>query len=169
MAESQNTETTSADIRRRRRVLYAAALLALALVAAFALVTLTGGDEDEPKQTPRMERPVILERIALTATKGEKGRGLAELISRSGEERLRVLAVELERSREGQAYQLLLAGGEKEPKLLGNVVVGEDKTLVGEAEVSGDELHSYKRIEIRRVTEASPPIDELVLRGAIPR
>lgn len=161
-------ETTNNEIRRRRRILYLAALLALALIAAFAVITLTGGKDADPKQAPRMERPVILERIALRATRGEEGRGLAELISRSGEERLRVLAVELERSREGQAYQLLLAGG-KESKLLGNVVVGEDKTLVGEAEVSGDELHSYKRIEIRRVTEASPPIDELVLRGAIPR
>lgn len=164
MAESANP-----DIRRRRRILYAAATLALLLIAVFALLTLTGGDDDEPKKAQRMERPVILERIPLRAKKGEKGRGLAELIDRSGNERLRVLAVELERSLDGQVYQLLLAGGSKEPRLLGNVVVGDDKTLVGEAPVSGDELHSFRRIEIRRVTEANPPIDELVLRGAIPR
>jgi hypothetical protein len=162
-------EHSAPEIKKRRRILYGAALLALALIAAFAVITLTGGEDKEPTAAPELERPVIVERIALRATKGEKGRGIAELIKRADTERLRVLAVDLERSREGQVYQLLLAGGKPEPKLLGNVVVGEDKTFVGEAAVTGEELHSYRRIEIRRVTEANPPIDELVLRGAIPR
>lgn len=162
-------ESSSSDIKRRRRILYIAALFALLLIGAFAAATLIGGDDDEPPKRQTLERPVIVERIALRAKRGEKGRGIAELIDRQGSERLRVLAVELQRSRQGQVYQLLLAGGKPEPKLLGNVVVGEDKTFVGEARVSGEELHSYRRVEIRRVTEASPPIDELVLRGAIPR
>lgn len=157
------------NLRRRRLLLYAFALLALALIAFFAVRTLTSDDKPDPAATkPQLERPLIVERFKLTAAKGQKGRGLGELVRRTKGDGLRVLAIELTPSRGEQFYQLLLADG-KDTRVLGNQVVGDEKTFVGEAKITSKELREFKRIELRRVTPGTPPESELVLRGKISR
>lgn len=150
-------------------MLYVFALIALALIAFFAVRTLTADDEPDPAASrPQLERPLIVERFKLTAANGQKGRGLGELVRRKRGDGLRVLAVGLTPSRGEQFYQLLLADG-KETRVLGNQIVGDEKTFVGEAKITSKELREFKRIELRRVTPGTPPESELVLRGKISR
>lgn len=159
----------SPNVRRRRLLLYAFALAALAVISIFAFRTLTGDDEVDPAaKRPQIERPLIVERFKLTAAKGQKGRGLGELVRRKSGDGLRVLAIDLAQSRGEQFYQLLLADGDK-TRVLGNQVVGEENTFVGEAKITSAELREFARIELRRVTPGSPPESELVLRGKISR
>lgn len=160
---------TSHKIKRRRRLLYAFALLALIVIAAFAVRTFFGGDDDKSAVKPKVAPPLIVERFKLLPVGGAKGRGIAELVQRPAGDGLRVLAVKLTPSLDAQVYQLLLAGGDQSDKLLGNEVVGQEKTFVGEAKVTADELHRYTRIEMRNVTQSDPPVSKLVLRGRIPR
>lgn len=157
------------NLRRRRMLLYAFALIALALTAFFAVRTLTADDKsDSTASKPQIERPLIVERFKLTAAKGQKGRGLGELVRRKQGDGLRVLAIELAPSRGEQFYQLLLSDGD-DTRVLGNQVVGDEKTFIGEAKITSKQLREFKRIELRRVTPGSPPESELVLRGKISR
>jgi hypothetical protein len=64
---------------------------------------------------------------------------------------------------------LLLTGGQPEDKLLGNSVVGSERIFVGEAKLTVAELHKYKRVELRVITNGAPPSSKTVLRGTIPR
>ncbi len=155
------------NVRRRRLFLYGFGLLALALIVAFSATTLIDSDDaDKTESATRLKPPLIVERFRLTATKGEKGRGLGELVRREDRDGLRVIAVGLEPSAEQQAYQLLLAGG-RDSRVLGNQVIGEEGTFIGEARITSAELREFDRIELRRVTEGSPPQSDLVLRGRI--
>lgn len=168
-ATDETPGNAAPNLRRRRLLLYAFALLALALIAFFAVRTLTSDDKpDSAASKPQLERPLIVERFKLTAAKGQKGRGLGELVRRSKGDGLRVLAIDLTPSRGEQFYQLLLSDG-KDTRVLGNQVVGDEKTFVGEARITSKELREFKRIELRRVTPGSPPESELVLRGKISR
>ena len=171
-AEQKPTDSTQLDrdaIKRRRRWLYGFAALALLAVCAFAATQLFGGDDAKDADKNQPKPPVIVERFELKPAKGQKGRGLAELVRRETGDGLRVLAANLKPNLDNEVYQLLLAGGGQEPKLLGNEVVGPQKTFVGEAKISADVLHQYRRIELRRVGRGNPPVTELVLRGSIPR
>lgn len=168
-ASDEKPGSAAPNLRRRRLLLYGFALLALALIAFFAVRTLTGDEKPDPAASkPQLERPLIVERFKLTAAKGQKGRGIGELVRRDKGDGLRVLAIELTPSRGEQFYQLLLADG-KDTRVLGNQVVGDEKTFVGEAKITSKELREFKRIELRRVTPGSPPESELVLRGKISR
>lgn len=165
----QDPGAKAPNVRRRRLLLYAFALIALLLIAVFAVRTLTADEKPDPAAArPQMERPLIVERFKLTATQGQKGRGLGELVRRKTGDGLRVLAIELTPSRGEQFYQLLLSDGDK-TRVLGNQVVGDEKTFVGEAKITSKELREYKRIELRRVTPGTPPESDLVLRGKISR
>lgn len=159
-------------MRRRRRWLYALSLLALATVVTVAATRMLTADEDPivaRERAVEAQRSTVVERVKLTAAKGERGRGIGELVRTGrGEQRLRILAIGLRRARGDELYQALLAGRTGEPKLLGSVVVGEDETFVGQAKVKAEEFHGFGRIEIRRVVEDGS-VDELVLRGRIPR
>lgn len=161
------TSAPTPNVRRRRLLLYGFALLALALIVAFSATTLIGSDdEDKPEASQRMKPPLIVERFRLTAAKGEKGRGLGELVRRENRDGLRVLAVSLRPSGRQQVYQLLLSSND-DSRVLGNQVVGEEGTFIGEARITSAELRKFERIELRRVTEGSPPQSDLVLRGRI--
>ncbi|MBJ7457655.1 MAG: hypothetical protein JHD02_00560 [Thermoleophilaceae bacterium] len=168
MTAADNEQTRDPSVRKRRLVLYSAAGLAILLVAAFAGRTLLAGD-DKPAPPPKVVAPVIVERIQMKPVGGSRARGLAEVLRRGNDESVRVLAAQLKPSAENQVYRLLLTGGPPEDKLLGNSAVGTERIFVGEAKVTVDELHSYKRIEIRAVTNGAPPSEKTVLRGKIPR
>jgi hypothetical protein len=156
-------------IKQRRRLLYGFALVALVVIGVFAVRTFFSGDDDAVKVRPKAAAPLIVERFKLLPVAGASGRGIAELVERKTGDGLRVLAVKLKPNLDGQVYQLLLAGGGLPEKLLGNEVVGQQKTFVGEAKVTADELHKYTRIELRNVTQSDEPVSKLVLRGRIPR
>lgn len=157
-----------ATIRRRRLLLYGFSLVALIAIAVLAYLTFFSSDDETAKQPQRMSPPLIVERFKLTAAAGEEGRGLGELVRRETGDGFRVLAIDLKPSGKEQFYQLLLSAGEK-TRVLGNQVIGDEGTFVGEAELSGSELREFRRIELRRVTEGTPPQSDLVLRGRIPR
>jgi hypothetical protein len=159
-----------AAIKRRRRWLFLFAGLALIAVAGFAALQLFGKDnKNKDATTNGVPAPLILERFDLKPVGGQSGRGLAELVHRPGGDGLRVLAAKLRPTLDGQVYQLLLSGGTSPPKLLGNEKVNSNKTFVGEAKVSAEELHKYTSIVLNRVTTGSPPISRGVLKGSIPR
>ena len=168
MAPEDTTPARDPNIRKRRLVLYSAAALALLLIAGFAGRTLLSGD-DKPKAAPKVLTPVIIERIQLKPVRGGSGRGLAEVLRRGDAESMRVLAARLKPSTEKQIYQLLLTGGQPEDKLLGNSVVGAERIFVGEAKLTVAELHKYRRVELRLITNGAPPTEKTVLRGHIPR
>jgi hypothetical protein len=158
-------------ILRRRRWLYASALLALIAVAVAIGFSLLGGSDRKTAAAKNAASapPIVLERIELKPVAGQSGHGLAELVRRPKSDALRVLAVKLRPSLAGEVYQLLLTGGSGGTKLLGNEVIGQNKTFIGEAKISANDMHRYSRIELRRVSEADPPVEKLVLRGSIPR
>jgi hypothetical protein len=160
--------TRDPAIRRRRILLYSAAVLAMLVVAAFAARSLFSGS-DKQKPAPKVLTPVILERIQLKPLGGAGGRGLAEVLRRGQAESLRVLAARLKPSSDKQVYQLVLTGGAADEKLLGNEVVGAERIFVGESKVSVSTLHSYSRIELRLITNGAPPSEKTILRGTIPR
>lgn len=168
MATEDTTPARDPDIRKRRLVLYAAAALALILIAGFAGRTLFSGD-DKPKAAPKVLTPVIIERIQLKPVGGTSGRGLAEVLRRGDAESMRVLAARLKPSTEKQVYQLVLTGGQPEDKLLGGSAVGAERIFVGEAKLTVQELHKYRRVELRVITNGAPPTEKTVLRGKIPR
>lgn len=160
--------TPDRTIRRRRLLLYGFCVLALAAIGVLAYLTFFSSDDETAKPPQRMAPPLIVERFKLTATSGEKGRGLGELVRRESGDGFRVLAIDLKPSGKEQFYQLLLSSGES-TRVLGNQIVGDEGTFVGEAKLSGAELRKFRRIELRRVTEGTPPQSDLVLRGRIPR
>jgi hypothetical protein len=169
MTEPETMPTPRSDVRRRRRILYAAAALALLIVVAFAARSVfSGGEDDTPAKPARLTAPVIVERFELKPVGGGSARGIAELLRRGTATGLRVLARGLTASKDGQVYQLVLAGGGAPEKLLGNEVVGKTGLFVGEAQITVDQLHQHRRIELRLVGQGDPPTEELVLRGAIP-
>lgn len=168
MATEDTTPARDPDIRKRRLVLYSAALLALLLVAGFAGRTLLSGD-DNPEVVPKVLTPVIIERIQLKPIGGSSGRGLAEVLRRGSAESMRVLAARLKPSTEKQIYQLVLTGGQPEDKLLGNSAIGSERIFVGEAKLTVAELQKYRRVELRVITNGAPPSEKTVLRGTIPR
>ncbi len=169
MSEPQPSSQRDATLVRRRRVLYLLTAALLAALAVYGALTLELGQDDEPTVRPPVATPVIVARIKLSSVAGQRGRGLGELINRNDKESLRVLASRLRPNREGEAYQLVLAGGPDGERMLGNAVVGDARVFVGEAELSFDQLERYKRVELRRVTAGERPTAELVLRGKIPR
>lgn len=160
--------TDERTIKRRRLLLYGFSIVALGAIGVLAYLTFFSSDDEQARAPQRMSPPLIVERFKLTAASGEKGRGLGELVRRETGDGFRVLAIDLKPSGKEQFYQLLLSDGEK-TRVLGNQIVGDERTFVGEAKLSGSELREYKRIELRRVTEGTPPQSELVLRGRIPR
>ncbi|MBI2691930.1 MAG: hypothetical protein HYX29_08315 [Solirubrobacterales bacterium] len=168
MATEDTTPARDPDVRKRRLVLYAAALLALLLVAGFAGRTLLSGD-DNPEVVPKVLTPVIIERIQLKPIGGSSGRGLAEVLRRGSAESMRVLAARLKPSTEKQIYQLVLTGGQPEDKLLGNSAIGSERIFVGEAKLTVAELQKYRRVELRVIINGAPPSEKTVLRGTIPR
>ncbi|MGK2877692.1 MAG: hypothetical protein ACSLFF_03810 [Solirubrobacterales bacterium] len=168
MSAQGTQQTHDPNIRKRRLVLYSAACLAILLVALFAARSLLAGD-DKPKAPPKVVTPVIVERIQMKPVGGSRARGLAEVLRRGDAESVRVLAARLKPTTDRQIYQLLLTGGAPEDKLLGNSAVGSERIFVGEATVTVEALHKYRRIEIRVVTNGAPPSEEAVLRGKIPR
>jgi hypothetical protein len=167
MTAEETAEQREPDIRRRRVVLYSCAALALLLIAGFAARTLFTGD-DKPIAAPKVIAPVIIERIEMKPVRGASGRGLAEVLRRGQAESVRVLAAELKPSTDKQIYQLVLAGGPGDDKLLGNSVVGAERIFVGEAKLPVETLNKYKRIELRLITNGAPPSEKTVLRGKIP-
>lgn len=168
MAAKDTTPTRDPEIRKRRMMLYSAAALALLLVAGFAGRTLFTGD-DKPKPAAKVLTPVIIERIRLKPVGGSSGRGLAEVLRRGNAESMRVLAARLKPSTDKQTYQLILTGGQPEDRLLGNSVVGTERIFVGEAKLTVKELHKYRRVELRLITNGAPPSEKTVLRGSVPR
>lgn len=168
MTAEEPTQQRDPDIRKRRLVLYACAVVALLVIAVFAARTLFEGDE-KPAAAPKVIAPVIIERIQMKPVRGASGQGLAEVLRRGDAESMRVLAAELKPSTDKQVYQLLLAGGPSEDKLLGNSAVGQEKIFVGEAKLPLKTLNQYKRIELRLITNGAPPTEKTILRGKIPR
>lgn len=159
------------DIKRRRRLLFVYGALAVAVVVSVAVVQMLGSSKDEKKRASAVSeptRPVIVERFKLKPASGERGHGLAELVRKDGVSNLRVLAVGLKPSLVSESYQLVLAGGRGDPTPLGNQTVGQKGTFLGQAKISVDAVHEFRRIELRRITEGTPYDDRLVLRGAIP-
>ncbi|MGH2906615.1 MAG: hypothetical protein ACRDKI_07575 [Solirubrobacterales bacterium] len=159
---------TTEEVKRRRRILYGFAIAVVVAIGGVALFSLLNRD-DSNKKNQVAAPPLILERFVLLPAPGQSGRGLAELVKRDKNDGLRVLAVKLEPSLDEEVYQLLLVGGHSKPKLLGNEVVGPNGGFIGEAKISPETLHSYRRIELRRVGQGNPPPNKLVLRAAIPR
>lgn len=159
-------------VRRRRLWLYALASLALLAVLSVAVVQIFAADDDpvaQREQAASAAQPTIVERFKLTAARGQKGRGIAELVRLgSGEQSLRILAIDLKPSGADEVYQAVLSGGKSQPKLLGSVVVADPGTFIGRAKIDATQLHTFRRIELRRVAEDGS-LDELVVRGAIPR
>ena len=159
-----------AAIKRRRRWLYGFAALALIAVCGFAGYQLFGGGADtKSKVKPAAKPPVILARIELKSVPGQTGEGLGELVRRPKTDGIRVLAIKLKPTLDGEVYQLLLVGSGSASKLLGSEIVGSNKTFVGEAKIDTTELLKYSRLELRRVGQGNPPTSKLVLSGAIPR
>lgn len=156
------------DIRKRRLALYAAAGVAILLVAGFAARSLFSGD-DKPRTAPKVQTPVIIERIQMKPVGSANGRGLAEVLRRGETQSLRVLAARLKPATDKQVYQLVLTGGSADEKVLGNEVVGAERLFVGESKVSVATLHQHRRIELRLITNGAPPSEKTVLRGSIPR
>jgi hypothetical protein len=169
MEESNAQVPRDSSIRRRRQILYTAALLVLGVLVAVAI--LPGLKSDKPKtSTVPPKTPVILARINLKSVAGQTGSGVAELLRRGSTNSLRVLAIKLPPNKtDDEAYQLVLAGKSSSERLLGTAIVGKQGVFVGEAKLGIDELERYRRIELRRVTRGSNPTAENVLRGRIPR
>lgn len=162
----------SADIKRRRRWLFAFGALAVAAVISVAVVQMSGSTTETKKRTSALAeptKPVIIERFKLTPAAGGHGRGLAELVRKDGVSNLRLLAVGLRPSLAGESYQLVLTGGRDDPKPLGGQTVGQKGAFLGQAKITIAQLHRFRRIELRRITAGTPPVEKLVLRGAIPR
>lgn len=161
----------SADIKRRRRWLFAFGALAVAAVISVAAVQMFGKSKEEKNRASALAeptKPVVVERFKLKTVGGERAHGLAELVRKDGAEHLRVLVVGLKPSLVSESYQLVLAGGRQDPTPLGSQTVGQKGTFLGQAKISSDALHEFRRIELRRITAGTPPGDRLVLRGAIP-
>lgn len=162
---------SSANIKRRRRWLFAYGALAVAAVISVAAVQTLGNSKQDKRRTSALAeptKPVIVERFRLKPVAGGRGRGLAELVRKNGVSNLRVLAVRLKPSLVGESYQLVLAGGRQDPKPLGGQTVGQKGTFLGQAKISVEALHEFRRIELRRITDGTPPDERLVLRGTIP-
>lgn len=155
------------SIRRRRRVLYAAAVLGSLLIAGVAASSLLKGSE-KPKQAPKTVTPVIVARVPMKPVRGAQGRGLAEILRRAGRESVRVLAARLLPTTEKQFYQLVLTGGSAEERVLGNAQVGKQRIFVGESKISLSAMQKHKFIDLRRVTNGAPVKETTILRGRIP-
>lgn len=166
-----NAQTTDSDrdpsIRKRRRILYAAAVVGSLLVAAVAASSLFKGD-DKPKPAPKTVTPVIVARVPLKPVGGASGRGLAEILRRNSAESMRVLAAKLTPTTDKQFYQLVLSGGNAEERVLGNEQVGRQSVFIGESKISLAEIQKHKYIVLRRVTNGAPVKQTTILRGTIP-
>lgn len=165
MNDPQPPQRRDPAIARRRRILYAATLMALIAIAAVAIVGLL----DQPK--PRKPRrppvtPVILARVELKPVRRASGSGIAEILRRGDQQSLRVLATGLRPSGRDRIYQLVLAGGSAD-RLLGSAVVGAPRIFVGESKLELKELQRHRFIELRLSSSADQ--SETVLRGRIPR
>lgn len=167
MTEPEQTTEAPPNVRRRRQILYTAAAIAVLVVAGFGVHSLISSKKEPPKPV-KLATPVIVERFELKPVAGAAGRGIAELLRRPTGTGLRILASGLQPSKSKQVYQLVLTGGTSAEKLLGNEVVGRTGYFVGEAKVTVDELHAYKRIELRLVSAGPPATEKTILRGPIP-
>lgn len=168
MPEQAETIARDPNLARRRRILYAAALIGLLLVAAVAARPLFTSDS-KPKHAAPVVTPVIVARIEMKPVGSSSSRGLAEVLRRGQAESIRVLATKLTPSKKNAAYQLVLTGGKGDFKLLGTAVVGDQGIFVGESKTDIDEIEEFKRIELRRVTAEPDATEKTVLRGKVPR
>lgn len=168
MSDEIHDQGRDPAIARRRRVLYAVALVALVGIAVFALGPLSGEKKKTSKQA-KVVTPVILARIELKPVGGSSASGLAEVLRRGSGQSLRVLATKLTPNKKDEAYQLVLAGGAAPERLLGTAIVGAERLFVGEAKIGIDELERHRTIQLRRVTRGPDATAETVLRGRIPR
>ncbi len=158
-------------LRRRRLWLYALVLLGLVAVAAVTLTQIKQSNDRERAQDLLTSKPstsVVLERFELRSPAGVKAQGLVELVRRQGKTSLRMIAVRLRPSVTDEVYQVSLAGGAGDDRLLGGQAVGRKGTFLARADVSSEELHRFKTIEIRRVGSNTSGKGKLVLRANIP-
>lgn len=169
--DDENTVLSSADVRRRRRWLLAFALLACVAVASVATVRAIKTNDREKARalvTKEVKSSVVLERFELSAPSGGRAQGLVELVRREDKTSLRMIAVRLRPSIADELYQVSLTGGSDEDKLLGGETVDSKGTFLARAEISVDELHKYRRFEVRRVGSNTSGKGKLVLRARIP-
>lgn len=161
----------SADIvRRRRRWLYAFTLLgfmAILAVAGVRLIDETGDGREHAGGAA--QRSLVLERFELIPPARGRARGLVELVRRGDATSIRMIAVRLKQSIADEVYQVVLTRRRGADKVLGGRPVGAQGTFIARADVSAEELHRYRAIEMRRVGSVDDGRGRLVLRAVIPR
>ena len=160
-----------ADVRKRRRWLIAFSLLACLAVTSVATVRAIKTNDREKARamvTKEVKASLVLERFELSAPNGGRAQGLVELVRREEKTSLRMIAVRLKPSIADEIYQVSLTGGSGESKLLGGEPAGAKGTFLARAEISADELHQFRRIEVRRVGSNTSGQGKLVLRARIP-
>lgn len=167
MSGQASTSDRDPAIRRRRRVLYVAAAIALVLIAAVAAKSLIDGGP-KPQVAPKLTAPVIVARIEMRPTSTGRARGLGEILRRGDAESLRVLIARLKPSTGNRFYQLVLAGGSADERVLGSQKVGSEGVFVGETSITLEELQRHKRLELRQIKPGPPVAQRTILRGRIP-
>lgn len=167
MTEQHESSERDPAIRRRRRVLYAGGAVGLLLVAAVAAASLIDS-KPKPAAAPKLTAPVIVARIQMRPVSGGSARGLGEILRRGDGESLRVLIARLKASRGSQFYQLILAGGDADERVLGNQKVSSEGVFVGETKITLEELQRHGRLELRLVKPGPPVVQRTVVRGKIP-
>jgi hypothetical protein len=156
-----------ADLRRRRLMLFMAALLAVSVVGTVAVVTSREQDSLKSERSPRRAAATPVARITLEPTRRAPAdaRGLGEVVRREGRQELRVIAQNLRLTGDASTYRVYLARGEAQ-KTLGRVRTDRRGTLLGEARLAAGDLTRFTQLRISFETENS---QRDVLRGDLPR
>ena len=161
-------------IVRRRRIAGAAAaapaLLVILLVWPVGLLTGDdddGGSEDTASDTTE-EQPRVLGQLLLRPQSGEKGVGIALITERDGERSLLVQARGLERTREGQAYEVWLFNSQDDATSMGAQLTDRQGNYQG-AGTLPENYEDFEFLDISRETvdQNAAHSGDSVLRGAL--
>jgi hypothetical protein len=164
-------------IVRRRRIAGAAAaataLLFLLLVWPVGL--LTGDDDDgggedgaDTGSDTAEEQPRVLGQLLLRPQSGEKGVGIALITERDGERSLLVQARGLQRTREGQAYEVWLFNSQEDATSMGAQLTDRQGNYQG-AGVLPENYEDFRFLDISRETvdQNAAHSGDSVLRGEV--
>ncbi len=162
-------------IVRRRRIAGSAAaaraLLFILLVWPVGLLTGDddddgGGDDTASDQTD--EQPRVLGQLLLRPQSGEKGVGIALITERDGERSLLVQARGLQRTREGQAYEVWLFNSQEDATSMGAQLTDRQGNYQG-AGTLPENYEDFQFLDISRETvdQNAAHSGDSVLRGEL--
>jgi len=160
-------------IVRRRRIAGAAA--AATVLLFFLLVwpvgLLTGDDDDGGdggSSAQAEDQPQVVGQLLLRPQSGEKGVGIALITERDGERSLLVQARGLQRTRQGQAYEVWLFNSQEEAQSMGAQLTDRQGNYQGAGRLpDGYEDFEFLDISRENVDQNAAHSGDSVLRGRL--